>query len=79
MKIIKQIKAFLDMKKKKQRKDIDTLKDIIEALEAEAEEIERECESVEEKKKCEKLEKEHKAIMKLLKKSRKRYEKLTEE
>lgn len=78
MSIIERVKSFLSMKKKKQRKEIETLINIISDLTAKAEGMKKRCSGEKDKEKREKLEKEYKAVKKLLKKSHKRLQKIRE-
>ncbi len=79
MNIIKEVKAFLGRKKKEQRKEIDTLIKIIADLKAKAAGMNKRSKSELDKEKQKKLDKEYKAVRKLLKKSRKRLRKLRHE
>ncbi|MEA3372928.1 MAG: hypothetical protein U9Q62_04480 [Campylobacterota bacterium] len=79
MKLIEEVKMFLNFKKKKQRKEVEKLRQIIFALSAKAKGLKKKCEEQKKAEKREKVEKEHKAVKKLLKKSRKRLEKIIKE
>ena len=79
MSIIGKVKLFLDMKKKQQRKEIATLQKLIQDLNAKANGMKKRCDNETDKDKKEKLEKEYKAVKRLLKKSKKRVIKLYDE
>lgn len=79
MSIFEDVKNFLGLKKKQQRKDIDTLKSIIKGLKAKLNGLQKRMDSENDDAKIQKTQKEYKAVKKLLKKSRKRLRKLKKE
>jgi molybdopterin converting factor small subunit len=79
MGIIGDVKAFLNKRKKEQSKELETLRKIIGDLRAKAVGMKKRWESESDSDKKKKLEKEYKAVRKLLKKSKKRYKKLVSE
>lgn len=79
MSLIDKVKAFLRLKKKKQREDVEALEKIIASLVAKAKGLKKRYEEELDRKKKEKRLKEFKAVKKLLKKSRKRLRKIRAE
>ena len=79
MGIIGDVKAFLNKRKKEQSRELETLKKIVADLRAKAIGMKKRWENETDKVKQKRLEKEYKAVKKLLKKSKKRYRKLVSE
>ncbi len=79
MKLIEEVKTFLNFKKKKQRKKVEKLRKIIIGLSAKADGLKKQWEEQKKGEKKERYEKEYKAVKKLLKKSRKRLYAIIEE
>ena len=71
MKLIEKVKIFLNFKKKKQRRELEKLHQFIFELSVKADGLKKRWEGQKKGEKKEKLEKEYKAVKKLLKKSRK--------
>ena len=79
MSIIDDAKAFFGLKKRKQRKEADQLKKIIVGLSAKAKGMKKRYEKDKSSLKRERLEKEYKAVKKLLRKSHNRLGKIVAE
>ena len=72
MKLIEEVKKFLNFKKKKQRKEVEKLRRIVSGLSIKADGLKKRWEKQKKGEKRKEYEKEYRAVKKLLKKSEKR-------